>query len=139
MSRDGSCEFDFADGTYRFRIGIGEARELQEKTGCGPYFLFSRIAKDDWRVDDIRETIRLGLIGGGTEPVKALDIVRRYVDERPLSLLNVPTAKAILMAGLAGAPDGEKPGKARAARAKSNPKPSTDGSPLPPTTEPARS
>ena len=140
MSRDGSCSFDWADGEHRFRIGLGEARELQEKTGCGPYFLQARMASGDWRVDDVRETIRLGLIGGGMEPIKALALVKAYVDERPLSLSNLPCARSILMAGFTAAPDGEKPGKRGAARARSNPPNSqTDGSPLPPSTEPAQS
>ena len=139
MSRDGSCEFEWADGTYRFRLSIGGIEELQEKTGCGPYFLLNRINSGSWMVGDLRETIRIGLIGGGKTPAEAMSLVKRYVDDRPL-LESLAPARAILMAKLAGAPDGEKPGKHRAARAKTDPPNSqTDGSPLPLTTEPAQS
>ena len=140
MSRDGSCEFEWADGTHRFRLAIGQARELEEKTGQGCHRLLERMASGDWRVADIRETIRLGLIGGGMEPLAALSLVRAYVDERPLSLTNLPAAKAILMAGLTATPGGEKPGKRGAAKAKSGqPNSPTVEPPLPHTTEQAQS
>ncbi|TKT78424.1 gene transfer agent family protein [Aquamicrobium sp. LC103] len=35
----------------------------------------------DWRIDDIRETIRLGLIGAGMTPTDAFVAVSRYVDQ----------------------------------------------------------
>jgi hypothetical protein len=134
MSRDGKVTFDWGDGTYTFRLGLGEVEELQEKTDCGPYFLLQRINGGTWKVHDLRETIRLGLIGGGTEPGKALSLVKRYFDARPM-LEGIAPARAILTAALVGAPDGEKPGKRSAARAKTSPPNSpTDGSPLPDTT-----
>jgi hypothetical protein len=135
MTRSAKVTLDWADGEYSFRLGIKEIEELQEKTGCGPFFLLNRLVDGSWKVQDIRETIRLGLIGGGMEPVKALPLVRNYVDGRPL-LESVKFAQLILSAALAGAPDGERPGKAGAVkgRAKNS---QTEGSPLPLTTEPA--
>lgn len=140
MSRDGSVDLEWADGQYRFRLGLGELRELQEKTGCGPEFLHARLQARNWMVDDARETIRLGLIGGGLDPAAALTLVKRYVDERPASITHKAIVSAILLSALTAAPDGEKPGKPRAARAKKTPTRSpTAGSPLPPSTEPALS
>lgn len=138
MSRDGKITFDFGDNTYAFRLGIAEIEELQEKTDCGPYFLFQRLNAGTWRLADMRETIRLGLIGGGMKPTDALNVVRRYVDGRPL-LESLAPARAVLMAALSGAPDGEKPGKRQPSKARKEPPNSqTDGSPLPDTTPPGQ-
>lgn len=101
MSADGSISFLWADGEYRFRLAIGQLRELQDKTGTGPFVLFSRFMDGSWRVDDIRETIRLGLIGGGMKPTDALVLVKRYVDDRP-KVENVTPARLILAAALFG-------------------------------------
>jgi hypothetical protein len=89
----------FADGQYKFRLALGELRELQEKTNAGPLELLKRLHAGTWRVDDPRETIRLGLIGGGMLPTEAMKLVLRYVDARPLTE-NVMTAQAILMVAL---------------------------------------
>ena len=135
MSRDAKTAFDWADGNYTFRLGLGEIEELQEKTGCGPYFLLNRMRSGEWRVGDLRETIRLGLIGGGLEPSKAFGLVKKYVDARPL-LENLNPAMAIISAAVIGAPDGEAPGKAKAVKAKGKqPNPKTESSPLPHSTE----
>lgn len=104
MSRDASIEFDWADGHYRFRLAIGQLRELQEKCDAGPPVIFRRLIEEKWRVEDLTETIRLGLIGGGTKPDEARKLVRRYVEERPLQESILP-AQAILSALLVGAPD----------------------------------
>lgn len=66
----------------------------------------------DWRVEDVRETIRLGLIGAGMTPTDAFGMVTRYVDDIARSPLvdNVGIAAAILHHALT-APEGERPGK----------------------------
>lgn len=109
-NRNGRVELEFADGTYGFRLAIGELEELQEKTECGPYTLLRRLLANDWKVDDVRQTIRLGLIGSGTEPVAAKKLVERYVDQRSDWLNNAMIAQAIVSAALVGAPE-EEPGK----------------------------
>lgn len=136
MSRSAKVAFDWADGTHEFRLAVAQIEELQEKTSCGPYALLQRIASGTWMLGDVRETIRLGLIGGGMKPVDALRLVRDYVDERPL-LESVAPARTILMAALMGAPDGEKPGKRQPAKRKATETPATTGgSPLPDSTPP---
>lgn len=109
-NRNGLVEFDFADGAYGFRLAVGELEELQEKTGCGPYTLLRRLLANDWRLEDVRETIRLGLIGGGVKPTDALNLIRRYIDQRSDWLNNAMLAQAIVSAALIGAPE-EVPGK----------------------------
>jgi hypothetical protein len=135
MSRDAAITLDWADGTYAFRLPWGQLAELQEKTGCGPQFLLSRLVAGSWKVEDLRETIRLGLIGGGAEPLKALDLVRRYVEQRPL-LESVMPARAILTAALVGAPGEDWPGKDAPGETKAPDPSPTDGSTSPGSTEP---
>lgn len=130
-SRHGDLEAPWADGIHKFRLPIGQLRELQEKTDCGPMELVNRLLRGTWRVDDVRETIRLGLIGGGTEPTRALSLVMRYVDARPLAE-SVPMAQAILSVLLFGLEEdkphrGKAPAKGKASR--------TEGSPSPTSTE----
>lgn len=60
----------------------------------------------DWRVDDVRETIRLGLIGAGMTPTDAFILVSRYVDTRPLGE-NFGLAAAIILKSLASDTDDE--------------------------------
>lgn len=115
MSRDASVTLTWADGEHRFRLAIGQLRELQEKCDAGPAEVLARLSSGKWRLDDVRETLRLGLIGGGLSPGDAHRLTVRYVDERPW-LENVQPAQAVLMAALVGAPE-EPVGKGAAAEA----------------------
>lgn len=131
MDGSGRVKIQWGDGEHTFRLAYAQLRELQDKTGCGPEELANRIARGTWKVDDIRETMRLGLIGGGMEPMRALTLTIRYVDNRPW-LENKQPAYLILLAILAQ-PEGDKVGKAeegasQEATAKS---PSPDSSELP--------
>lgn len=124
MSRDGSISLDWGNDRHRFRLGIGELRELQEeinrpraKIGAplvGPGTLWRSLQSYDAWKDEVREVIRLGLIGGGMKPLDALGLVRRYVDERPLVESSIH-ATAILGAALFGPPDEALEGKEEAA------------------------
>jgi hypothetical protein len=95
--------FDWADGEYTFDLPLGPVRALQEKTGFGPAMLLYRIQSSQWKVDDYRETIFQGLIGGGMKPVDASKLVKVYVDERPAQESLLP-AQAILSAFIVGCP-----------------------------------
>lgn len=110
-SRDGSITLDWADGTYTFRLAWGELIKLQEACDAGPFVILQRLGSGTWRMQDIRETIRLALIGGETPPEKALQLVRDYVESRP-PLETLMLARGILMTAINGPPD-EEPGKAR--------------------------
>lgn len=136
MSADASVTFAWADGEHRFRLAIGQLRELQEKCGAGPLEILDRLATRRWHVDDVRETMRLGLIGGGLEPFKALALVRHYIDDRPL-MESVPAAQAVLMAALVGVPDDdvgkegaeESTNDGSASRPSTEPEPQSDSAP----------
>lgn len=102
-------DLQFADGQYLFKLGLAQIRELQDKTDTGIGALYARILQGRlgdtleeghpafamYRVDDVRETVRQGLIGGGggrvdgaDVPVTALratELVERYLDPLPLT------------------------------------------------------
>ncbi|WP_020085699.1 gene transfer agent family protein [Hyphomicrobium zavarzinii] len=80
------CAFttDFADSEYRFRLNIVGLEELEEKCGVGMGAIYMRLHSPNYTLSDVRETIRLGLVGGGLRPERALTLVKRYVDERPI-------------------------------------------------------
>lgn len=122
MSRDASVTLDFADGTYVFRLRYAELMQLQEATDAGPSWVLNRMMQPTpenrgWRVQDISHTLRLGLIGGGLEPIKALNLVRTYVEARP-PMESLLLAQAVLAAALMGVPD-EQPLKKSVSRRKS--------------------
>lgn len=109
MSRSGKTPpLEWADGSYEFALRWGELSELQEACGAGPFVVLARLAGNQWLMQDISTTIRLGLIGGGVEPTKALRLVKDYVESRP-PMENVSMARGILEVALIGAPE-EPPG-----------------------------
>ena len=116
MSRDAKVTLDWADATHVFRLAWGHLAELQEKCDAGPYVVLQRLYSGAWKVEDISNVIRLGLVGGGMEPVQALKLVRSYVEARP-PMESLHTAQAVLAAGCIGAADedsskkGEAPGR----------------------------
>ncbi|MBB4580376.1 hypothetical protein GGE45_002706 [Rhizobium aethiopicum] len=98
-------EADFADGTYKFGLSWALAAEWEKETNRSLMATFLQAARVHVAVmSDIREIVRLGLIGGGTEPAKALRLVRTYVEERP-AVENFPLMISILDAFLNGQPE----------------------------------
>lgn len=124
----------WGDGEYTFRLPLGQLRELQDKTQAGPYEVLMRIRAGTWRLDDVRETVRLGLIGGGLPPPAAFQLVARYVDQRPL-IESVGLAAEILAFAILG-PEDDTPGKAAAAG--EDTAAPAESSPSPPSTAPLR-
>lgn len=119
MSRSGRITRDFGDGRHEFFLGLAQLDELDEKTQVGPGTLLRRIAAGDFRHRDLREIIRLGLIGGGMKAIPALRLVERYCDPPNPLLESLDLAIAILQACLyapepkvkkkRGAPDEPEP------------------------------
>lgn len=131
MSADGSISIVWADDEHRFKTGLKEWREIQDKCGCGLIEILDRLSTRKWKIDDIREPIRIALIGGGKTPTDALLLVRRYVDERPLQE-SVQVAFAVLAAAIVGVPD-DPVGKPEAEKQEDG----TGASTSRPSTEPA--
>lgn len=75
----------FGDADHGFRLGPDQIPELERVTGLGIGELSRRLLRGDFRYDDLRQTIRLALIGGGTVPETAAALITAYVDPRPLN------------------------------------------------------
>jgi hypothetical protein len=85
-----SIDLDFADGVYTFRLPLPQVDELQRKTGIGIGGLYARVLRGqyvtpdggkfglpleaEFRLEDLRETIRQGLIGGRQGIVDGVDV-----------------------------------------------------------------
>lgn len=126
MTPTTALELHFADGVYLFDLKLPQLAELQEKRGVGIFKLYGRVLQGRYLVgddvlglphegeayaEDMIETIRLGLIGGGRGlvdnveiPVSALTakkLVERYCHDAPLREVWA-TAAAILTARVEG-------------------------------------
>ncbi len=151
MRGSGVVEEDFGGEKRLFRIRCGELRKIQETCGTGPGEVARRVARGvavrranpkasildqvaiglgEWRVDDVREPIFLGLIGGGMAPNDAGKLVREWIDDRGFHGLieNLDLALVLLVAGIdepeddrVGEPrpeDNRPPAKARKSRSR---------------------
>ncbi|MFZ2252622.1 MAG: gene transfer agent family protein [Minisyncoccia bacterium] len=108
MSRSAKVRLAFGDGAHDFALLIGQLEELQEKCDAGPEAVFNRIASGTWMVADVRETLRLGLIGAGMEAIKAAILVDRYAGSGSLAA-HKDTAQRVILGALVGAPDEDDP------------------------------
>lgn len=123
MSLSAEIELEWADGTYLFALKAKQVEELEHVCGEGIGRICMRVfSGSDFKYKNVRETIRLGLIGGGVPPVDATKLVATYVDGCPIDPQGDPsspykTARAILQAvyfGWEGLPD-QPPGESGAA------------------------
>ena len=85
----------FGDGERDFRLPPKMIIELERKTGAGIGGLCQRMFRREFGINEITETIRLALIGGGEKPERAAELVAAYVNDRPLAE-TYPLAVAIL-------------------------------------------
>lgn len=91
-------------GEHAFRLRLGELRALQDKCDAGPELILQRIRLGAWKVDDLFETLRLGLIGGGMDAGEARRKVADAFERDPLLSFKSP-ALEVLAAALIGDPD----------------------------------
>lgn len=95
----GAEEIIWPGGSDSFRLGIGELRALEKACDAGCAVILARLLSTAWKIDDIYQPIRLGLVGAGmqerdatatleraltlTSPyglaVTAADILRRFI------------------------------------------------------------
>lgn len=113
MSRAAEVSLQFADGERLFRLPIGRWRAVQERCDAGPLELLRRYTTSSWRVDDVREVILQGLIGGGLPVAEATKLMNTHFDDLPLAQF-VPVAQAIVMVSVVGAEDEDGPGERKA-------------------------
>lgn len=93
MNLKGEVTTAWADGEYTFRLTVAGAIELEEKCDAPFAVIFHRLNTSTFKINDVLETIRLGLIGGGTVPTAAKTLVDRYVE--PLSE-SLPVARLVI-------------------------------------------
>lgn len=113
MSADGSVTLFWGDAEYKFRFAIGQFRELQEKINgrraaigaplIGPMTLLGQLRDKDAWPDDMRDVLRIGLVGAGMPGADAHRKLVTYFDNRPM-LESAITAHAVLLVGLLGDP-----------------------------------
>jgi hypothetical protein len=98
----------FAGQERSFDLRIGEITALERACVCGIYGLVSRIAGHQAYAADIRETIRLGLVGGGMSDAESTRLVMASCDGYPLSQ-HLPLAAEIIQSVVDGLPVMEQP------------------------------
>lgn len=99
----------FGDGERTFALPPELILELERKIGVGIGAIFKRVLDRTFGIRDVTETIRLGLVGGGTAPAEAAALVAAYVEKRPLAE-TYPLALAVLSVAWFGDVTEEEPG-----------------------------
>lgn len=96
----------FGDAEHQFCLNDAMIAELETITGSGIGTLFLRLVASQFHMGDLTAIIRLGLIGAGMNPEKALRLVQTYAVDRPLDEV-FPLALDIVTARWSGKPDQE--------------------------------
>lgn len=126
----------FADGVYRFRLGLLQCEEIQRTAGDGIGTVYARVlqgrmggqgeeghpAYAAYRIQDLRATVKQALIGGGQGRVdksdvvvtslRADELVEAYLDPMPL-MEQWDLATKILFATVEGYSDDRTEAEAR--------------------------
>lgn len=109
MNVQGQVILRWADGEYPFALGVKEVDELQRVTAktvveamsaagvpvsglaraileaCGVGAIWQRLLSGNYLAGDITETVRLSLIGGGMEALRAKTMCETYIVGHPLA------------------------------------------------------
>lgn len=106
---------EFAGRERVFALRFGEVIDLEQacgdgKTPEGLAAIFQRLSTSRWRAKDVSETLRLALIGGGMEPIRARKLVIDHIDTRPWLEVSALAAEIVLSL-MAGIEDAESSGK----------------------------
>ncbi len=111
MARNAKIRAFFGDGDHDFALLIGQCVELQELTDCGLGEMLTRVER--LRVKDMKEVLRLGLIGAGMPKEEAFRKVERHVVAGELGVCGA-LAFRVVAAAITGAEDeplGEEKGE----------------------------
>lgn len=135
---------EFGDGRYLFKLKLKQLAELQEKCNAGIGAIYMRVETGDYRIEDLLEGVRLGLVGGAkgivseseirVTPEKARWLTETYCDRPIAELWNI--ALAVYRACMVGYSDPDAPpGKKAAAATETISEPDGSTSPRPTPTE----
>lgn len=107
MTAQGTRTIIWQGGEHAFCLGkIGLLLQLEDACRAGLATIRWRLENGQWYVRDVRDTIRLGLIGGGLKPEEAQRLVETAVDMNPSGLApSVLVAVAVVQAVMIGVPD----------------------------------
>lgn len=101
-------------GEHRFALRVGELRALQEARDAGPEEILNRLRAGTWRIDDVIQVLRQGLVGGeGMPGPVAARTVMEVIELHPLAEFKLP-ALTILFHAMLG-PGDDEVGKASGA------------------------
>jgi hypothetical protein len=95
MPRPHAPVIAWPQGEHAFWLNLGELRALEQACDAGFMLIWSRMISGQPRVDDIYQTIRLGLIGGGMLPDKAATLTAKAFEESSIMTL-MRTAEPVL-------------------------------------------
>lgn len=122
----GSVLLAWRGGEHVFCVGqVKSVLALEEASGAGIFAIAGRVESSlavaaagqlggQAGLNDVREVIRLGLIGGGMAADDAMKLIKLHVDGAPL-VESLTLSYAVLAAYLRGVP-GDKVGKGEADR-----------------------
>lgn len=95
MARPAAPTIAWPQGEHAFWLNVGELRALEQNCDAGFMVVWQRLMAGQARIDDIFHTIRLGLIGAGMVPEKAMALTVKAFDESSAVTL-MRTAEPIL-------------------------------------------
>ena len=64
-------------------LPLGIRKRLEASRGIGVWALYQKLLTRQCSIDDYREVIRLGLVGGGTDEAEANKLVKAHFDPAP--------------------------------------------------------
>lgn len=101
-------------GEHEFKLAaIGQLKALEQSRDSGPFEIYKRLADGTFRMDDILEVVRLGLVGGGMDSGEARKKVNGALDIAGLDAMRV-IAIRILNNTLWWDAKGDEPGESKA-------------------------
>jgi hypothetical protein len=107
MLTAGARPIEWRGGRHLFCLtACGLVMTLEDRRKTAIAAIYARLIGGVWYMNDIRETVRLALIGGGLSDREADKLVRRCVDRHPQGLAaSVPLALGLLEAAIIGVAD----------------------------------
>ncbi|MBB2818992.1 gene transfer agent family protein [Rhizobium phaseoli] len=88
----GAEQIVWAGGEHSFRLGIGELRAIEQRSDAGCAVVLMRLLSSQFKIDDVIQPIRLGLIGGGMQERDAQKVLDSALDIASPYALAVPAA-----------------------------------------------
>jgi hypothetical protein len=95
MPRPSAPLIAWPQGEHAFWLNLGELRALEAACDAGFMLIWTRMISSQPRVDDVYQTIRLGLIGGGMPSEKANALTAKAFEESSIMTL-MRTAEPVL-------------------------------------------